>query len=77
MGDDVERTQFWGSCIVLVVEGSQAGGVELTMQDAFLFAGVEGGGFLATSQGGKANFSMQSCMVSTEKEEVGVVWVQK
>jgi len=45
--NDIERTEFQGSSIVLVVEEPQAGGVEFSMQDAFLFTEVEGGRFLA------------------------------
>ncbi len=44
----------------MVVEGSQAGGIELAMEDSFSFAEVEGGSLLGAVERGWADFVMQS-----------------
>jgi hypothetical protein len=53
----------------LVVEGPQADGVEFLVQDAFLFAEVQGGGLLAAGQGGRTDFNMQSALRSAGEGE--------
>jgi hypothetical protein len=62
--NDVEGAEFQGSSVILVVEGPKAGGVEFPVQDAFLFAEVQGGGLLVARQGGQTDFCMQSALRS-------------
>ncbi len=46
--------------VVLVVKGSQAGGIEVEMEDALAFAEVEGGGLLSADERGRTELIVQS-----------------
>jgi hypothetical protein len=69
VGNDVVWAQFQSSHVILGAEGTQTGGLEFILQNAFLLTEVEGGGLLAAGQRCQANFSVQPGLGSTGKRE--------
>jgi hypothetical protein len=58
LGNDGKGAEF--SCVVLVVEVSQAGDIEVAMEDPFVFTQIKGGGGLLTAdQSCEAEFVME------------------